>query len=85
MDGLFEGHGLQQGGSILVLTRRVTESVRIGSDITVTVLGVKGRQVRIGIDAPRDMAVHREEIVDRIKREGSTKEKAAQRAGGLDQ
>ncbi len=47
---------------MLILTRRVTESVRIGADITVVVLGVKGKQVRIGIDAPKDVPVHRESI-----------------------
>jgi carbon storage regulator len=54
---------------VLILTRRITESLKIGSDITVTVLGVKGSQVRIGIDAPKDAAVHREEIAERIRRE----------------
>ena len=62
---------------MLILTRRVTESVRIGDDITVALLGVKGKQVRIGIDAPKDIAVHREEIVDKIKREGTANSKAA--------
>jgi carbon storage regulator len=61
---------------MLILTRRVTESVGIGDDITVVVLGVKGKQVRIGIDAPKDIAVHREEIVDKIRREGTAKGKA---------
>ena len=54
---------------MLILTRRVGETVMIGNDVTVTVLGVKGNQVRIGVNAPRDVAVHREEIYDRIKRE----------------
>jgi carbon storage regulator len=54
---------------MLILTRRVGETVMIGSDVTVTVLGVKGNQVRIGVNAPRDVAVHREEIFERIKRE----------------
>jgi carbon storage regulator len=54
---------------MLILTRRVGETVMIGDSITVTVLGVKGNQVRIGVDAPRDVAVHREEIFDRIRRE----------------
>jgi carbon storage regulator len=54
---------------MLILTRRVGETVMIGNDVTVTVLGVKGNQVRVGVDAPRDVAVHREEIFERIKRE----------------
>ncbi|MBE9539151.1 MAG: carbon storage regulator CsrA [Proteobacteria bacterium] len=52
---------------MLILTRRVGESLMVGDDIVVTVLGVKGNQVRIGIDAPRDVAVHREEIFNRIQ------------------
>ena len=54
---------------MLILTRRVGETLMIGEDVTVTVLGVKGNQVRIGVNAPREVAVHREEIFDRIKRE----------------
>ena len=54
---------------MLILTRRVGETVMIGNNITVTVLGVKGNQVRIGVNAPKDVAVHREEIYERIKRE----------------
>ncbi len=54
---------------MLILTRRVGETLMIGDDITVTVLGVKGNQVRIGVNAHRDVAVHREEIYERIKRE----------------
>ena len=54
---------------MLILTRRVGETVMIGHDVTVTVLGVKGNQVRIGVNAPKSVAVHREEIYERIKRE----------------
>ena len=54
---------------MLILTRRVGETVMIGNEVTVTVLGVKGNQVRIGVNAPKDVAVHREEIYERIKRE----------------
>jgi carbon storage regulator len=61
---------------MLILTRRIGETIKIGDDITVAVLGAKGLQVRIGIDAPRDVAVHREEIVEKIKREGDYKSKA---------
>ncbi len=56
---------------MLILTRRVGETLMIGDQVSVTVLGVKGNQVRIGINAPKDVAVHREEIFQRIKREQS--------------
>ena len=65
---------------MLILTRRVGEAVMIGNDVTVTVLGVKGNQVRIGVNAPRDVAVHREEIFERIKREEQDGESERARA-----
>ena len=56
---------------MLILTRRVGETLMVGDNVTVTVLGVKGNQVRIGVNAPKDVPVHREEIYQRIQREKS--------------
>jgi carbon storage regulator len=63
---------------MLILTRRVGETLKVGNDVDVTVLGVKGNQIRIGIKAPKHVAVHREEIFDRIQREAQL----AQRTDG---
>ncbi|TBR42535.1 carbon storage regulator [Marinomonas agarivorans] len=54
---------------MLILTRRVGETLMVGDEVSVTVLGVKGNQVRIGINAPKDVSVHREEIYLRIQKE----------------
>jgi carbon storage regulator len=54
-------------GFLLILTRKIGESLMIGAEVTVTVMAVKGNQVRIGINAPKDVAVHREEIYDRVQ------------------
>ena len=56
---------------MLILTRRVGETLMVGDDVPVTVLGVKGNQVRIGVNAPKDVSVHREEIYQRIQKEKS--------------
>jgi len=56
---------------VLILTRRVGETLVIGEDFQVTVLGIKGNQVRIGVKAPKDVSVHREEIFERIRTERS--------------
>ncbi len=58
---------------MLILTRRVGESLMIGDEVNVTVLGIKGNQVRIGVNAPKDVSVHREEIYQRIQQENSDK------------
>ena len=65
---------------MLILTRRVGETLVIGDDVTVTVLGIKGNQVRIGVNAPKDISVHREEIYDRIQREKAGSENAPEDA-----
>lgn len=57
---------------MLILTRKVGESLKIGDDVSVVVLGIKGNQVRVGIDAPESISVHREEIYKRIQDENST-------------
>ncbi len=54
---------------MLILTRRIGETLMVGDDVSITVLGVKGNQVRLGVNAPRDVAVHREEIYQRIQDE----------------
>ncbi len=65
---------------MLILTRRVGETLIIGDDVVVTVLGIKGNQVRIGINAPKDVSVHREEIYQRIQQEKNTTATAAEPA-----
>lgn len=62
---------------MLILTRHIGETIKIGDDVTVTVLGVKGGDIRIGINAPRDVAVHREEVYNRIRSQsGSTQDES---------
>lgn len=66
---------------MLILTRRVGESLMVGDDVTITILGVKGNQVRVGVNAPKDVGVHREEIYQRIQREKLMSLEAALKAG----
>ena len=68
---------------MLILTRRIGETLMVGDDVTITVLGVKGNQVRIGVNAPKDVAVHREEIYQRIQKERDGDEDPDGSDGGI--
>jgi len=59
---------------MLILTRRIGETLMVGDDVAITVLGIKGNQIRLGVDAPKDVSVHREEIYQRIQRERGDEE-----------
>ncbi len=62
---------------MLILTRRISETIKIGDDIEVTVLGVKGNQVRVGVTAPKEVSVHRQEVYERIQQEEAHARKRA--------
>jgi carbon storage regulator len=66
---------------MLILTRRVGESLMIGDDVNITVLGIKGNQVRLGVNAPKEVAVHREEIYQRIQQEKAQERNASSNQG----
>lgn len=70
---------------MLILTRRVGETLMVGDEVTVTVLGIKGNQVRIGVNAPKDIAVHREEIYERIQREKNSDDQSQSNTEHQDQ
>ncbi len=66
---------------MLILTRRVGEALMVGDDVSITVLGIKGSQVRLGVNAPRTISVHREEIYQRIQEEKEAKQGLGEEAG----